>query len=210
MTRFWNDAAAHIIDVTGVLLFVVIVFALGGLIGCAWHFYPRWLPKASWFRRQRFTKAPRKRHRWRLRWRGLRWPRWKRKKRVKAVTRAGAPVIADDGMPDLSADFLRERADAYAAEGRFAEAVRERLRSIIRELVDAGVVPLHPDWTVTELARAAAFARPALDAALSGASRIFSDIWYGERPAHATHDQQMREHAAAVHDVVGTPAGARR
>jgi len=145
MTRFWNDAAAHIIDVTGVLLFVVIVFALGGLIGCAWHFYPRWLPKASWFRRQRFTKAPRKRHRWRLRWRGLRWPRWKRKKRVKAVTRAGAPVIADDGMPDLSADFLRERADAYAAEGRFAEAARERLRSIIRELVDAGVVPLHPD-----------------------------------------------------------------
>jgi Domain of unknown function (DUF4129) len=215
MTRFWNAAAAHIIDITGVLLFVVIVFALGALIGCAWHFYPRWLPKASWFRRHRFAKATRKRRSWRLRWhrlrwRGLRWPRWKRKKRAKAFTQADAVVIADDGMPDLSADFLRERADAYAAEGRFAEAVRERLRSIVRELVDAGVIPLHPDWTVTELARAAASARPALDAALSGASRVFSDIWYGEQPAHATHDQQMREHAATVHDVAGTPVGARR
>jgi hypothetical protein len=101
-------------------------------------------------------------------------------------------------------------ADEYAAAGRFAEAVRERLRAIVRDLVEREVITHRPGWTVTELARAAASVRPPAAAPLGAATAIFSEIWYGQRAATASDDTAMRAHSdqvrAAVAEV-GTGAG---
>lgn len=125
-------------------------------------------------------------------------PRWRR--RAKAAksrpTKSDPPRTADDTdddeVPEVPADELHARADWYAAAGRYREAVRERLRAMVRRLVAHGVIDHRPGWTVTELARAAGDALPAAAAPLSEAGRIFSDIWYGDRTADIRHDRRMR------------------
>jgi hypothetical protein len=104
----------------------------------------------------------------------------------------------DAGVPDLPAHVLMALADRLAAEGRFAEAVRERLRAIVRGLVERRVLEHQPGMTVTELAHAAAAVVPAAGAPLRNATGIFSDIWYGQRPATAEHDNRMRQLAGEV------------
>jgi hypothetical protein len=65
------------------------------------------------------------------------------------------------------------------------------------------VIEHRPGWTVTELAHAAAAARPSVDQPLTQATTLFSDIWYGQRPAHAEHDARMRALAERVGSAVG-------
>jgi hypothetical protein len=93
-------------------------------------------------------------------------------------------------------------ADELAAAGRWAEAVRERLRAILRGLIERELVPSSPGWTVMELVRAAGRSRGDLSAPLDAAAAIFSEIWYGLRPATAEDDAAMRAHAAAVAALV--------
>ncbi|MDG4763935.1 DUF4129 domain-containing protein [Solwaraspora sp. WMMD406] len=106
---------------------------------------------------------------------------------------AGGPADAAGGpAPDLPAAGLIGRADQLAADGRYAEAVRERLRAMVRELADRGMVSHQPGWTVTELADAAARVVPAARPSLAEAATIFSDLWYGQQPARPAHDERMR------------------
>jgi hypothetical protein len=106
-------------------------------------------------------------------------------------------------------------ADQRGGAGPDAEAVRERLRGIVRGLIERGVIPHSPGWTVTELAAAATRVRPALTPPLDGAAAVFSEIWYGLRPAHAADDQAMRSYAEGISTivtdstVVAGPKGAR-
>jgi len=85
--------------------------------------------------------------------------------------------------------------------------VRERLRAIVRELIDREVIQHRPGWTITELAAIAARARPATADPLRGAAMVFSDIWYGQRPATAGDDVAMRGYAASVHSALEVAAG---
>jgi hypothetical protein len=79
---------------------------------------------------------------------------------------------------------------------------------MVRELVDAYVIENRPGWTVTELARAAGAARAPVRPPLDAASLLFSDIWYGLRPAYAYHDERMRQYATQVHAALGAvPVG---
>lgn len=203
MTRWWDEHAGVVIDRVGFGPLLLIVFAAALLIGAAWRWWPRWLPRASWLRRLRGLRG-------RIRWPRWRWPAWlrlRRRKRSPVRDKPAAPVEpieAAEQLPDLPAEVFMSLADRLAAEGRFAEAVRERLRGIVRELVDARVMTHHPEWTVTELARAAATARPGLGSPLSGATATFSEIWYGQRPALAADDTAMRAHAATVHEALTT------
>jgi hypothetical protein len=110
-----------------------------------------------------------------------------------------------DELPDLPAVELALTADQLAAAGRYKEAVRERLRAMVRDLIELGMLPQTPGWTVTELAVAAIATRPAMDAPMRAAVAIFSEIWYGLRPATAGDDQAMRIHAAAVGQTARKP-----
>jgi hypothetical protein len=145
---------------------------------------PRWRLRFRW-------------PRWRLRWPRWRWP-WRRKREKKDTTPEPEELTSGDEVPELPAATFVDLADRLAAEGRFAEAVRERLRGMVRELIERGVLEHRPGWTVTELAAVAAGRRPAVAGPLNAAGALFSDIWYGARPAHAEHDARMRELARAL------------
>lgn len=115
-----------------------------------------------------------------------------------------APEPADDdAVPEVPPAQLASLADRYAAAGRYAEAVRERLRAMVRELVERGVLTHRPEWTVTELAAAAGRAAPQLAGTMTEAADVFSRIWYARRTATAADDARMRALAAAVSERAG-------
>ncbi len=120
-------------------------------------------------------------------------------------------VAGPDGLPDRPPAELRSLADRYAAAGRYAEAVRERLRAMVRDLVDRQVLVHRPGWTVTELAAAAAGTDPGLAAPVREAADLFSGIWYGRLPATAADDARMRVLAdrVAAPRVLSAPGGVR-
>ncbi|MFF5230384.1 DUF4129 domain-containing protein [Dactylosporangium sp. NPDC000521] len=182
MTRGWAEFLERLSAAIGLPLLVFLLLLLSVVGGVLYYLYPRWIPK--------------------------RFPRLRRKKREKKATGKPAPPAPEevevtepssgDTLPDLPAKVFLSLADRLAAEGRYAEAVRERLRAIVRGLADKRAVEVLPGMTVTEVARAASAVVPAAEPALRGATGIFSDIWYGQIPATEAHDTLMRRYAAEV------------
>jgi hypothetical protein len=113
--------------------------------------------------------------------------------RTARVRRATDPVT-----PTRSATEHQDRADAYAAEGRWAEAVRERLRGLVAGLVARDLVDNRPGRTAHEVAAQAGSALPTAADDLTAAAELFAEVWYGGRDATAEHDQRMRAIAAKV------------
>ena len=86
----------------------------------------------------------------------------------------------------LSADDHRRLAEDAAGRGDWADAVRERLRAVARELESRGVLDPRPGRTADELAREAGEAVAAVAAPLARGVQVFDDVWYGGRPAEAS------------------------
>ncbi|HET6211249.1 MAG TPA: DUF4129 domain-containing protein [Micromonosporaceae bacterium] len=217
MTRWWNEFVAVLGDATpgGVawLALSLILLATGAAV--LWYTWP---PRLAFLGRQRDGERsgtwqwrwPRlhwPRLRWRFRW-GLGWLRWRWRRRRRVPAALAPDEFAADELPDLPAATLADTADQLAAAGRYAEAVRERLRAIVRGLIERDVIEHHPGWTVTELARAAAHARRETTEPLYAATATFSEIWYGQRPATLGDDARMRQYATAVHDALAERVGA--
>ena len=93
---------------------------------------------------------------------------------------------AFDAGPALSADGHRRLAEQAASENRYGEAVRERLRAIVRDLESRGVLDSRPGRTAGEVARDASAAVPALAEQLRRGALLFDEIWYGGRRADAS------------------------
>jgi hypothetical protein len=208
----WNQFIAVLVDFMGFGLLTLAVLTLAGLVALLWFTWPAWSPARWRMPRWRLKGWRMSRPRWRLRWPRFRWPRFRwrrrRKKRDRAtteVTEAELDTLAAsvEELPDVAPAVFASLADRLAAEGRYAEAVRERLRSMVRELVDHQVVAPRPGWTVTELARAAAGARPTVGPPLNDATQVFSTIWYGDRSALPEDDALMRAYAGRLHELVG-------
>jgi Domain of unknown function (DUF4129) len=199
-TRVWNEVVAGFADLVrgGVPTLVFLSFVAAFLFALAWYFWPSWLPWHWRLRGGRADSRTERRTGWRGRFRlgALRW-RLRRRRRKARVEEEQLDLPADV-LPDLPAEVLALTADQLAAAGRFAEAVRERLRAIVRDLIERGVLPHSPGWTVTELATAAGRARPPLAAPLAAGGNVFSEIWYGLRPATSADDAAMRGHAEAI------------
>lgn len=87
--------------------------------------------------------------------------------------------------PIRTAAGHRAGAEALAAQGRFAEAVRERLRAVVREFEERGVLDPRPGRTAGEVARDAGAAVPSLAEDLRHATGLFDEVWYGGRAADA-------------------------
>ncbi|WP_245740231.1 DUF4129 domain-containing protein [Nonomuraea maritima] len=103
--------------------------------------------------------------------------------RLRATSRRrSAATGALFGERTLTAAEHRRAADGLAAEGRWAEAVRERLRAIARDLEDRALVDGMPGRTAHELAAEAAKSLPSFEAELAGAARSFDDVTYGGAP----------------------------
>lgn len=209
MTYWWNELVARLGDVVpgGVPVLGLALFLLTGLIAALWYWWPAWVPR-RWPRFRLRRRARRNRRGWRNRLGRLRFRwrlRWRRRKKTTD------PVeLPHDELPDLPAAVLELNADQLAAAGRYKEAVRERLRAMVRDLVERSVLAAVPGWTVTELALAGGHNRPAIAPALRCASELFSEIWYGFRPATAADDDAMRGWAEQVRTTLDAdPASAR-
>ncbi|WP_329007412.1 DUF4129 domain-containing protein [Micromonospora rifamycinica] len=194
MSRWWTEAVAALGDVLPLPLAALLLVLAAGLTALAWYHHPAWVPR----------RLPR----WRLRLPRLRLPRWRRRRRADrsagGTTTAALPRprAGDDAVPTGPGCSL---ADRLAAEGRYAEAVRERLRDMVRRLAAAGAVTPRPGMTVTELTDAAALARPPVAPPLRAAGTIFTELWYAQRPAAAGHDRRMRELADDLDRALATP-----
>ena len=119
------------------------------------------------------------------------------RRRTGSLGRAGSDVLLLDGS---TADAVAHRADAerFAAAGAYAEAVRSRLRAIVRELEDRGLVDARPGRTADEVARDAGRRLPSAASDLRLGARIFDDIWYGGRTADASAYARLVEIDATV------------
>jgi hypothetical protein len=106
-------------------------------------------------------------------------------------------LLFDEAAP-LDAAGYRERAEAFAATGAWAEAVRARLRAIIAGLQERTILNARPGRTADSAAREAGTALPGQAAALLDAARVFDDIWYGEAEASAADYQRI----TAIDEVV--------
>jgi hypothetical protein len=89
------------------------------------------------------------------------------------------PLLEDE--PSRAVDH-RDAAERYAGAGQWAEAIRERLRAIARDLEERAVLAARPGRTADELAAEAGEAVPDLAEDLRAGVRIFDDVWYGDRP----------------------------
>jgi hypothetical protein len=180
--RWWNELVGAVGEVVPLSAVVLILVALASIVAALWYYFPAWVPR-RWPRLRR-PRWRLRRPRWR--WPRWRWPRWlwrwplwsRRRKADREEPAPGLEPTSGDEVPDLPATTFVDLADRLAAEGRYAEAIRERLRGMVRELIEAGVLEHRPGWTVTELAAAAASRRPAVAGPLTAAGALFSDIWY--------------------------------
>lgn len=116
------------------------------------------------------------------------------------------------GTPRRAAEH-RSAADDHAARGEWAEAIRERLRAIVRGLEERDLLEVRPGRTADEAASEAGTVLPSCDAGLREAALTFDDVWYGSRQATAAMDEQLRavdaETSAARPTLPGV-AGSRR
>jgi hypothetical protein len=119
------------------------------------------------------------------------------RRRTGSLDRGAAPDLLLLGGP-RTADEHRSEAERFAAAGAWAEAVRSRLRAIVRDLEDRGLVDARPGRTADEVARDAGARLPSAAADLRLGARIFDDIWYGGRTADATSYSRLAEIDAAV------------
>ncbi|THJ74899.1 DUF4129 domain-containing protein [Candidatus Frankia alpina] len=129
---------------------------------------------------------------------------------VRRTARARQAAVDDLSSP-LTAAQLRVEADRRAADEDYARAVRSRLRAIVRMLEEKGVLDPRPGRTAGELVAEVARIAQAADrvpggpggpggsghapgggqAALAAAVEVFSEIWYGGRPATAAGYQVL-------------------
>jgi len=104
---------------------------------------------------------------------------WMRKRNAKS----GRDALLGEKV--MAASDHRSLAERLADEGRYAEAIRERLRAIARDLEERAILDPRPGRTADELAGEAGRALPELASALADGVRVFDDVWYGERPGTA-------------------------
>lgn len=172
MTRAYDEWVAAVFDVVSPPVVLLVLIFGSMLVSALWYWYPAWVPR----------RLPR----WR---RVARAPRTAKKVTADEVITAAEPdpePLAGDGEPPPGL------ADRLAAEGRYAEAIRQRLRETVRDLVLAGVMTPQPGWTVTELAAVAAAQRPDTAGPFTAATELFSAVWYAARPAGREQDERMR------------------
>jgi len=169
VTRSINELTAAVFDIVPGPLVLLLVILVAGVGAGLWYFYPDWMPRRVPGRSR--TATP--------------------KTAARTTEPEAEPVLtAAEAEPAVPEDSLL--ADRLAAEGRIAEAIRQRLRDMIRDLVTAGVIAPQPGWTAAELAILSAAQRPSVAGPLGAATELFSETWYGARPAGAAQDDRMR------------------
>ena len=82
---------------------------------------------------------------------------------------------------------------AAAREGRWAEAVQERFRALVRGLEERDLVPSGAGRTAAEAMAAARIPLPGLGPRLTGAATSFDDVTYGGREGNESTYQRLTD-----------------
>ena len=125
---------------------------------------------------------------------------------IVLVARAGLPgagPATPRGAPTTrshrrSASTTGELAARLTTEGRFAEALREWLRSAVATIEERGVLAPRPGRTGSVTAREAGPLLPDAAADLQVAMRSFDEVWFGGRPATVADADRARAAADGV------------
>jgi hypothetical protein len=118
------------------------------------------------------------------------------RRRTGPLARRSSAPLFDGGVRDAEAH--RRDAERLAGEGAYAEALRERLRALVRDLEERGLLDVRPGRTADEVARDAGAVLPSVSRDLAGAARLFDDVWFGGRVA----DRSSYDRMVAVDDAV--------
>jgi hypothetical protein len=118
------------------------------------------------------------------------------RRRTGPLARGASVPLFDGGVRD--ADTHRRDSERLAAEGAYAEALRERLRALVRDLEERGLLDVRPGRTADEVGRDAGTVLPSVAPQLAGAARLFDDVWFGGRVA----DRDSYDRMVAVDDAV--------
>jgi len=118
--------------------------------------------------------------------------------RIGRISRVATVRREVFGAGTVTAEQHRSSADAHAARGEWAEAVRERFRAVVRGLEERDLIDIRPGRTADEAAADGGVALPTCAGQLRAAARTFDDVWYGGVPATAAMDAGLR----AVDDEV--------
>lgn len=103
-----------------------------------------------------------------------------------------------DTARERTAEDYRREADEHAAHGRWDEALRARLRAVVRDLERRGVLDPRPGRTADDVARAASRALPDCAQELHALASAFDEVWYGGRAATSADDALGRSVDARV------------
>ncbi|HEX3540549.1 MAG TPA: DUF4129 domain-containing protein [Acidimicrobiales bacterium] len=130
-------------------------------------------------------------------------------RRGGARRRPGRPaVVFRDDRAAMSPAAWRAEAAAHEAAGRWREALRCRYRALVAELAGRGVVEEVPGRTSGEYRHDVTFAAPAAAPAFAGATDLFEQAWYGDRPTGRGDQAAFDDLARRVLVPVGAPADA--
>ncbi|GIJ19703.1 DUF4129 domain-containing protein [Micromonospora lutea] len=173
-SRWWTETTAALGDQLPLPLAALLLVLTTVLTATAWYTFPAWLPR--------------------------RLPRLRRRRSARPTERQPTTVPSVPVTPEPPAGPVGTAvvADRLAAEGRYDEAVRERLRSMLHQLSNRRVVRVRPGMTVAEVVTEATVNHPPAGPPLAAAAALFSEVWYAQRPATADHDHRMRDHAGRL------------
>lgn len=115
----------------------------------------------------------------------------------------GRPGADTDLASPLSAAALRAEAEQHAHAGQYAEAVRSRLRAVVRMAEEKGALDPRPSRTAGELVIDLAAVTTTGLTELRLAVTVFSDVWYGGRPAGGEDYQVVVRADEALADLRG-------
>ncbi|MHC1557586.1 DUF4129 domain-containing protein [Actinomycetospora sp. C-140] len=125
------------------------------------------------------------------------------RRRFGRLERSAAVPGAVLGDAVRTADEHRRLADGHAAAGRWDDAVRERMRAVVRSLEERTILEPRRGRTAGDAAREGGRALPAVADTLRDAARIFDETVYGGRPADEDADARVR---SADREVAATRA----
>lgn len=108
--------------------------------------------------------------------------------------------------PGTTARQFRARAEQAAAAGDWEDAVLERMRALVRDSQERGLIDDRPGWTADEVAAAVGDRLPEAQQHMRAASQVFDDVRYGGRLATADSYRLI----VRADDHLGQDAGVRR
>ena len=115
------------------------------------------------------------------------------------------PVVVTVSTAGRSAVDWRAEAARHEREGRWRDALRCRYRALVADLARRGVVEEVPGRTAGEYRAAVAASVPYAGADFTGATELFENAWYGDRPTGPDNQTEFDVLADRVLTSVGAP-----